>query len=378
MSCSYAQSDFCFKEHSDICPCVLFVHQQNIPVLIFSAFVGFKHSLSSPELLCVTTEEGMALKQQPGTGCNNSKCDEVQSRSEEQGLDFAGGCGTGITKGDGEWDRYAPGAAEGKASRHASLSPVHPACAEWLQEGSVRSAVAGDLPCSVYERLLSSINEAELWVTTVVKVPESMGESRRMKHSKPSLPRNICLCCPSEWPQDHFDEHCFSTGWGSVNADVHKICRVPGQFAGFSCCKPLLLYVEIYGCLSLIKMDVLSRLQVSHVSCQMSRSVLKYGGEGRGVEVSSDLGRTTLDNFSFEGEMESHCTAVKLASLNPAQLSKFGSCCHAATYGIQNELVISIKFWWSAIHIRKPIISKWPSFAVRLCRRAMGWTGHWE
>lgn len=83
-------------------------------------------------------------------------------------------------------------------------------------------------------------------------------------------------------------------------------------------------------------MDVLSRLQVSHVSCQMSRSVLKYGGEGRGVEVSSDLGRTTLDNFSFKGEVESHCVAVKLASLNPAQLSKFGSCYHAAAYGIQN------------------------------------------
>lgn len=93
---------------------------------------------------------------------------------------------------------------------------------------------------------------------------------------------------------------------------------MPGQVAGFSCCKPFLLCVEIYGCLSLIKMDVLSRLQVSHVSCQMSRSVLKYGGEGRGVEVSSDLGRTTLDNFSFKGEVESHCVAVKLASLNPS------------------------------------------------------------
>lgn len=91
-----------FKKDSDICPCVLFVHQQNIPMLIFSAFLSFKHSLSSPELLCVTTEEEMALKQQPGTVCNNSKCEEVQSRSEEQGLDFAGGCGTRITKGDGE------------------------------------------------------------------------------------------------------------------------------------------------------------------------------------------------------------------------------------------------------------------------------------
>lgn len=55
-------------------------------MLMFSAFLGFKHSLPSPELLCVTTEEEMALKQQPGTVCNNSKCDEVQSRSEEQGL----------------------------------------------------------------------------------------------------------------------------------------------------------------------------------------------------------------------------------------------------------------------------------------------------
>lgn len=101
-------------------------------------------------------------------------------------------------------------------------------------------------------------------------------------------------------------------------------------------------------------MNVLSRLQVSHVSCQMSRSVLKYGGEGRGVKVSSDLGRTTLDNFSFKGEMESHCVAVRLASLNPAQLSKLGNCYHAATY----ELVISIQFWWTGIHIRGPIISK--------------------
>lgn len=117
---------------------------------------------------------------------------------------------------------------------------------------------------------------------------------------------------------------------------------------------------------------MLSRLQVSHVSCQMSRSVLKYGGEGGGVEVSSDLGRTTLDNFSFKGEMESHCVAVKLASLNPAQLSKFGSCSHAATYGIQNELIIFIQFWWAGIHIRKPIISKRPPFVVRLCGSAMG------
>lgn len=67
-----------------------------------SAVLGFKRSLSSQELLCVTTEEEMVLKQQPGTVCNNSKCDEVQSRSEEQGLDFAGGCGAWITKGDGE------------------------------------------------------------------------------------------------------------------------------------------------------------------------------------------------------------------------------------------------------------------------------------
>lgn len=77
-----------------------------------------------------------------------------------------------------------------------------------------------------------------------------------------------------------------------------------------------------------------------------------------GVEVSSDLGRTTLDNFSFKGEMESHCVAAKLASLNPAQLSKLGNCYHAATYRIQNELVISIQFWWAGIHIRKSIISK--------------------
>lgn len=46
-----------------------------------------------------------------------------------------------------------------RALRHASLSPVHPACAEQLQEGSVRSTVAGDLPCPVYEPLTSSINE---------------------------------------------------------------------------------------------------------------------------------------------------------------------------------------------------------------------------
>lgn len=153
---------------------------------------------------------------------------------------------------------------------------------------------------------------------------------------------------------------------------------VSSQVAGFSCCKPFLLYVEIYGCLSLIKMDVLSRLQVSHVSCQMSRSGLKYDGEGRGVKVSSDLGRTTLDNFSFKGEMESHCRAIKLASLNSAQLSKLGSCYLAATYGIQNELVISIQFWWAGIHIREPVISKWPTFVVRLFRRGMGWAGHKE
>lgn len=45
------------------------------------------------------------------------------------------------------------------ASRHASLSPVHPACAEWLEEGSVRSTAAGDLSCPVHELLPSSINE---------------------------------------------------------------------------------------------------------------------------------------------------------------------------------------------------------------------------
>lgn len=95
------QTSECFKEGSDICPCVL-LHQQNIPMLVFSVFLIFKCSLSFPELLCVTTEEEMALKQQPGTVCNNSKCDEVQSRSEEQGLDFAGGGGIWITKGDGE------------------------------------------------------------------------------------------------------------------------------------------------------------------------------------------------------------------------------------------------------------------------------------
>lgn len=95
-----SQISKCFKEDNYIFPCVLLVHQKTMP--IFSTFLGFKHSLSSPELLCVTTEEEMALKQQPGTICNNSKCDEVQSRSEERGLDFAGGCGTGITKGDGQ------------------------------------------------------------------------------------------------------------------------------------------------------------------------------------------------------------------------------------------------------------------------------------
>lgn len=105
-------------------------------------------------------------------------------------------------------------------------------------------------------------------------------------------------------------------------------------------------------------MDVLSRLQVSHVSCQMSHSVLKYGEEGRQLELSSDLGRTTLDNFFFKGEMESHCVAVKLASLNCAQLSKLGSYYHAAAYGIQNELAISIQFWYSEIHTREPAISK--------------------
>lgn len=47
-------------------------------------------------------------------------------------------------------------------SRHASLHPVHPAWAERLQEGSMRSTVAGDLPCPVYECLPSSINEGRM------------------------------------------------------------------------------------------------------------------------------------------------------------------------------------------------------------------------
>lgn len=49
-----------------------------------------------------------------------------------------------------------------RVSRHASLHPVHPAWVKQLQEGSMRSTVAWDLPCPVYECLPSSISEGRM------------------------------------------------------------------------------------------------------------------------------------------------------------------------------------------------------------------------
>lgn len=179
--------------------------------------------------------------------------------------------------------RLADRAAEGMTSRHALLIPVCTAHTEWLQEGSVRSMLAGGSPCPLYKTdyVLPHKWRQNCETLFLRWYQETWGKAEKWNTVIASSPRNIYLCCPCQCPQRPL-QWSFSTGWGSVGAVIHKIWRVPGQVTGFSCCKSFLGYAEIYGCPSLMKMDEFSRLQVPLVSCQMSCSYLKYGREGGG------------------------------------------------------------------------------------------------
>lgn len=98
----------------------------------------------------------MALEQQPGTAASRTRSG-VGQKSKDLALQVDVGHASQREMGNkAEMDDRA---AEGMASRHASLSPVHTACAEWLQEGSMRSTLAGGSPCPMYEHFSPSMNE---------------------------------------------------------------------------------------------------------------------------------------------------------------------------------------------------------------------------
>lgn len=152
--------------------------------------------------------------------CNSSRWDEAWSGAEEQGLDIAGGYGTCITKGDGEWGRDVSQSCRGHGFKTPFAEPcAYSTCRTAVTRCEENASWWVTLPSvwtfASFSEWRQNCELQQLW-----RYQEVWGKAEWNTLLVFSL-RNTWFCCPCFCLQDHFGGVCFSTGWAGVGAVIH-------------------------------------------------------------------------------------------------------------------------------------------------------------